>query len=397
MRPKGLVPRIGVAVAALLLAACGPAAPAPQSQAPAQPATAAKPAAPAQQAPAAQPTTPAASAAQPAAKPAAPAEAKPAQPAAAKPPTGEARYLMGSTNATSSVYAFWVTLGKVINSNVPGVNVTVVETGATVDNIRRMGRGELQMGLITEDIAYQARNGIGTWKDNPVKELRNAFLYHNQPCPIIVREDSGVKKLEDLSGKDFNAGMRGSAAEANTKAMLEVLGIKPRYYTGSLDDALAATKDKRIVGFSKCFASSKVPDVSAMDLQTVTPIRVLGLTAEQEKLVKEKIPYMPFTSVEPGVYKADWNKEPIRAWAAVVGLGVVEKVPAEHVYAITKAAVEDNKPGGEGLLGKALAGVKDNDFVKLTMELGITPLHPGAIRYYQEIGQKIPEHLLKAQ
>jgi aspartyl-tRNA(Asn)/glutamyl-tRNA(Gln) amidotransferase subunit C len=58
-----------------------------------------------------------------------------------------------------------VAMAEVINKEVPSVSITVVETGATNDNFRRMERDELSFGQAGGTDVYMANNGIGVWKD----------------------------------------------------------------------------------------------------------------------------------------------------------------------------------------------------------------------------------------
>ncbi|MBI4505322.1 MAG: TAXI family TRAP transporter solute-binding subunit, partial [Chloroflexi bacterium] len=316
----------------------------------------------------------------------------------AKPAAQPRKILIGSTNTASSHYAYFVSIGKVVNAKVPTVNATVVETGAAVENTNRMGKGELDVGLVTGDVLVRATQGVGPWKDKPIQGLRWLWLYNLNQHAFIVREDSGVKKLEDLTGKDFNPCMRGGACEQMTKDAFDALGIKPKWYVGSTDDAVQAIKDRRIVGYGKPMAGKDVPDASHLDLMTATKVRVLGFTEEQAKKVVEAHPYHAFTMIAPNVFKdQEWNKEPIRTMAISVGTGTTTRLPDDVAYAIVKAIVEDNAPGGGGVQAAAFPGVKGWDFAKLTTEDGLLkspPLHAGAYKYYKEIGKKVPDALV---
>ncbi|MBI2321679.1 MAG: TAXI family TRAP transporter solute-binding subunit [Chloroflexi bacterium] len=397
-----------LAVAALMastvsLAACGPPA---QPAAPAKPAEPAKPAAaPAPVAAPAQPAAPAkpveqakpAQPAKPAAQPPKP-EAKPAQPA--KPAaSGEPRKLLaGATSATSSHYAYYAAMAKVINSKVPSVNVTVVETGGGAENTNRMGKGELDFGIATSDFVSFAYQGLGPFKDKPIKEMRWLWFYNPNQHVLIVREDSGVKKLEDLTGKEFNPCARGAPCEQMSKSALEALDIKPKWYTAGLADAVQAIKDRRIVGYGKPMAGKDVADATMLDLMTTAKIRVLPFTEAQAKKVQDAHPYYSFTLVAPNVFKdQEWNKEPIRTMAIVVGTATTTRLPADIAYGIVKAVVEDNGAGGGGVQAGAFPGVKGIDFAKLTVEedlLSAPPVHAGAYKYYKEIGKKVPDKLV---
>ena len=65
------------------------------------------------------------------------------------------RLLLGSTATTSSHYVYTVSAGKAINS-VSGdkIDVTVVATGGAVDNLERIRRKQIHMGIGTWDTFY---------------------------------------------------------------------------------------------------------------------------------------------------------------------------------------------------------------------------------------------------
>ena len=67
--------------------------------------------------------------------------------------------LFGSTSASSSHYGYIVAVGKLINDSDSGLSVTVVETGAAMDNIRRMERGQIDLGIITTNVVQHAVAG----------------------------------------------------------------------------------------------------------------------------------------------------------------------------------------------------------------------------------------------
>ena len=79
----------------------------------------------------------------------------------ALPAQAETRLAFGATNSQSAHYAYFASLAKIINSAYPDAyQASVVETGATVDNLKRMARDQLDIGLITTSTLYHAYNGI---------------------------------------------------------------------------------------------------------------------------------------------------------------------------------------------------------------------------------------------
>jgi uncharacterized protein len=68
--------------------------------------------------------------------------------------------VIGATSSASSVFVYFVSLAKAINQYEPTLNATVVETGATVDNLRRMERGQIDVGLATGETTGMKYEGV---------------------------------------------------------------------------------------------------------------------------------------------------------------------------------------------------------------------------------------------
>lgn len=353
------------ALVALVSGGCAPAtpaaAPAPQSAAPAHPAT-----------------TPAQKAAAPAKPAAAPGEMK--------------RLILGSSSPTSSYYAFTVGFAKLVNDKIPNVQVTVSEGGGVALNARRLQQEQSDLSLAGfAGVAVVYRGLDPEWEKEPLKDARTLFIMDPGLQVYFVREDSGVKRPEDLTGKDFNPGGKGTATEFLARMVFSALDIKPRLYSGGMADAQAAMKDRRIVGMGKA-TNAKSPDALIQDIMASAPIRVLDWQPEHLKKAQEKYPFLKFGEIPAGVYKGAWNEKPVRSWLDGNGLYTMARLPEELAYGFTKAAVEDSK-AADSVQVAAFPGMKGQDLAQLTMDLSPIPLHAGAYRYFKEIGAKIPDWL----
>jgi len=293
---------------------------------------------------------------------------------------------MGSTQSSSSHYAYFVALAKIINEKVPEVNVNVVETGASVDNIKRIAKGQLDLGMTTIHLQYQANHGMGPWQDAPVKGQYVLWVYQAAPQNFVVREDSGVKTVYDLQGKQFNPGMRGSASEKTAEAILDALGVVPNFYRGGTSDTVASIKDNRIVGYVKSGAGVKALDASTQDIATFTPIRLIGFTDQDIAKVQAKYPYLSPVGIPKGIHK---DSPAYKTFAMFIAVVASDKLSEELIYKITKACNE-NFADQEA----AYPSIKGDNLPKLTLETCTVPLHPGAIKYYKEIGLKVPDNLI---
>ena len=167
------------------------------------------------------------------------------------------RLSIGTTGASSPFYGYYVAVAQLINDKIDDTIANVVETGATVDNLKRMKRGQIDFGLITTNTLNHAYYGKGKFEGKSIKS-KLLWVYFMCPQSTFVRVDSGVNNWEDLNDKPFNPGIRGSATEVTTEAVFNTLGIHPKYFRGSGPDYVAATKDNRIVGFTSSSMGNKL-------------------------------------------------------------------------------------------------------------------------------------------
>lgn len=291
--------------------------------------------------------------------------------------------LIGSTSTSSSQYGYFVAISQIINQQIPELRSSVVETGATVDNLRRILREQIDLGLVTTNVGYHAYAGEGDFAERKV-DNRLLWVYSLAPQNVIVREDAEVDSLSDLDGERFNPGITGSATEATTTAVFETLGIEPDYARGSTTDVVAAVKDNRMIGYVKSGVGNKL-DGSSMDIATFTPIDVLSLTEEQANTLREEMPDISVVEVPEG---AGDGIPAYQTWSFGLAVHARPGLDEETAYQIVKAAMENPEPQIN-----ALSNLKNVDMAELTMQAGTVPLHPGAARYFEEQGVEIPEKL----
>ncbi len=304
-------------------------------------------------------------------------------------PTPEVfRALVGTTGSTSSWYVYWVAAADTINKNAPGVELTLAVTGGSVENLERLAAGDFQVILNSDAAYYPAYHGLGRWEGKPVTNVRQLWYYFTTPLTMVVSEESGITSIYELSGKKFTPGAKGSASETVIDNAFEVLGIEVDAYRGSISDHMAAFKDRVIVGYQKPAVSPSIPDATTVEAMAFMDIRVLGFSQEDIDKIKEAYPHYAVVPVAAGTYDFEWNREPILSLGLVGAAACDVDVPEEVAYNMVKAIWENR-----GTTDVASPASKDA-MPELVPGMIATPLHPGAIRYYREIGVEIPEHLI---
>jgi uncharacterized protein len=292
---------------------------------------------------------------------------------------------LGACNSSSSWYGYLVSVAKTINELVPTVSVNVVETGATFDNIARLSKNQVDLGWASFSDTWTAIEGRGKFQGKAIPELRGLFVSTLMPVYYVVREDSGVKTFNDLDGKKFNAGMRGSSTEKLCMDFMEVLGVKPVYYKGSSEDATEAIKDGHIVGYAKTGAGMAL-DATTKDIQTFHKIRVLSFTPDQINKLKEKFPSESFMTIPSGTNP---GFPAIETNSLTIGVITTKNLSDDLAYQMVKAVSEKTI-----YQITTIPSLKGLNIPEQTIHYATIPLHPGAIRYYKEKGMKIPENLL---
>lgn len=295
--------------------------------------------------------------------------------------------LIGSTSASSSHYGYFVAVGQIVNEQVEGISAAVVETGATMDNIRRMSRGQMDMGLVTTNVAQHAVAGTNDFDGN-AQDLSLLWVYTGAPQNVIVRRDAGLDSLEALAGARINPGIRGSATESTTEAVFETLGLEADWLRGSTTDIVDGIKDNRVAGYVKSGSGVRL-DASTMDVATFTPIDVLGLTPVQADQLRAEMPDISVVDIPEGA--AD-GIPAYATWSFGVGVGATSDLSEEDAYKIVSAVMAD-----ETVQVNALAELRDASLADLTVQYGTVPLHPGAARWFEENGYDLPESLRPAE
>ncbi|NDW31271.1 TAXI family TRAP transporter solute-binding subunit [Salipiger sp. PrR007] len=300
------------------------------------------------------------------------------------PAWAETRLAFGATNSQSAHYAYFASLSQIVNASFPDTyQASVVETGATVDNLKRMARSQLDIGLITTSTLYQAYNGVKSFEGRPV-ESKLLWAYSLAPQNVVVRRDFGITELAGLDGQKFGPGMRGSSTEATSQEVFDLLGITPDWVRGTNGEQANAIKDDRSEGFVKSAVGTSF-DALTTDIAAFTPLQVLGIDDAQEAQIRESLPELSIVEMPGGKME---NSGPYTAWGFMIGVSARPDMDEQTAYDITKAVMENMDEQAA-----AFPAVKGLNLPELTLQYATSPLHPGAIRYYEEIGLTVPERL----
>ena len=299
---------------------------------------------------------------------------------------------MGSTSSTSGVYAWCVAAANVVNKADNGIQVTVVESGAGMDNLRKVSAGVFDYAMAIDlPGTLQLYKGIEAFEGKAFKDIRWLFLRNIFADRLYVRKDSGVTTFGDLKGKKFCPGIPGSASAAYIVEYEKILNHGIQLVPSALGDAIAALKENRIVGMQKSSGMNNI-DASLIEVDLTTPLTVVGYSEEDVKKIQEKIPYMTFLKREKGAIKEFPDVGPIWEECPIAGAVATAAMPEEVGYQIVKAYAENFDE-----IIAAYGPVKGFDPVAdyfTNAGDDVVPAHAGLIRYAKEKGIEVPERFI---
>jgi len=290
---------------------------------------------------------------------------------------GELKYILATGGTAGTYYPFGGAMAKIWNSKIPGMNVTAQATGASVENIRLMGKDEVELALVQSDNIDFAFKATGPFKEKITSMGAVAVLYP-EIVHIIVRADSKAKTFKDLKGLKVSVGAPGSGTEANFRQLMEVYNLKKedvvaRYlsYAESADQF----KDNHIDSF---FMTTGVPNSALMDVSTSRPIKLLAIEDGMIKAVTQKYPFLAPAVIPANSYKG--QTETVKTIAVMAVLVAHSKLSEDTVYKITRSLFDN-----QAELAMTHAKGKELQLKSATVGVSI-PFHPGAAKFYREKG-----------
>jgi uncharacterized protein len=291
-----------------------------------------------------------------------------------------------ATGGTGGVYyPIGGGLAEIINRHVDGYSATAEVTGASVENMGLIAAGEADFALVLADTALQAFTGTGRFEGQGMPETRAVGSVYANMVQIVAMADSGITSIADLRGKRVSVGAPGSGTEVNTATLLAANGITFDDFNAQRLNFNETADALRNGDIDAGFWSVGAPTSSILNLATTSGITMVPLSEAEIAAAIAADPTFAPLPLPAGMYTGVDTETPTVGVPNV--LVVSAETPDDLVYEVTKAMFENI----EEL--RAVHPAANETTVEFTMGATPVPLHPGAIRYYEEIGATIPDAL----
>ena len=290
----------------------------------------------------------------------------------------ELTFTTGGTSGT--YYAFGNVLAQYITNN-SDVAVTAIAGNGSAANIDLLDIGDAQLGLVQNDVAAYAYNGIRfeQYEGKPITSFTALCALYTETVQLVTCNPD-IKSVADLKGKNVSIGSQGSGVYFNAMDFLAAYDmteedIRPQYL--SFGDSAEALKDGKI---DAAFVVAGAPTPAVIDLATSKGMYLIPLDDEHVAKLQEISPVYAKSVIPAGTYAG--QEEDIVTVGVKATIIAGEDVTEEQAYTIVKTIFE-----GRDAITEAHAKGADLDLAYAS-ECGL-PYHPGAAKYFAEQGIEV--------
>ena len=292
---------------------------------------------------------------------------------------GQDKYIsIGSCPVGCTAYTWSAGLADVINRNVKGVKATAEETKGYVDNVKLLQKAELEAGFANSLSSYEAYTASGPFAGSQKGKVLSWMAIAPMAVHVIALKDGPVKTLADLKGKRVGMGQPGGTSLFDAEHLVDGLGLVPdkdfkafRIRLGNMMDGLSDGN------LDAAIWNGSFPLPPVIKLTATREVAVLPIPDDVFNKVQAKYPPYFRLAIPAKTYK---GVDATSTYGLANALVISKDVPEDLVYRMTKAIFENLTAlkNVHPAFGRVSKDTVLNGFA--------APLHPGALKYFREIG-----------
>jgi uncharacterized protein len=296
--------------------------------------------------------------------------------------SAETRVTYKSAKSTSSYYQMAVQIAEAMKKGSNGeIILTVEESQGSVQNVKEVaGRTGNYVFTTPPALVRLAQTGKAMFegKTNPKYDnIRALFPIPSLTMHFVMREDANVKTFKDLAGKTILIG-KGSFGAREGAKYIKLFGMEGKVNIANVElgSSVAALKNKQIDGF---VTAGSYPAPNVIEAAATTPITLISLTDEQVKQTKRTKLMIPADTYQGVATATETTSLPVVAYTTT-DMDDATAYELTKTYWTQKAEMGASNPWWNAVSDEMLVNIYGK-------------LHPGALKYYEEAGVKVPDSL----
>jgi TRAP transporter TAXI family solute receptor len=312
-------------------------------------------------------------------------------------PAEDRNYLLATATTGGTYYPVGVALATVTKVKLQPqshIGISAINSAGSGENVRLLQQNEVQFAILQGLFGYYAWNGEGPVQSmGPQRELRAVTMLWQNVEHFLVKQDyasSGtISDMLGLKGKKVSMGRKNSGTLGSNRLLMQNLGLDIERDFDLVYLGYGPSADALQNGQIEAMSTPAGPPVSAVTRVMAAMGQeavVLDFTDEQLKKADGGLGLWVRHVIPEGTYPGQTKQ--IQTIAQANFLAVRADVDEEAVYLITKTIYE-NLPFLHNIHRATTAMSLESALGGLPM-----PLHPGALRYFQEQSLEVPENLI---
>jgi TRAP transporter TAXI family solute receptor len=289
-----------------------------------------------------------------------------------------------ATGGTAGVYfPLGAALAEIWSSRVAGIQATAQATAASVANLSLLARGDVQVALVQNDIAFYAAEGIEMFGDptnrgRPLANVRGVAMLYPETVQIVTLRGKGISSVADLQDKRVAVGPAGSGTEVNARQVLRMYDLDYANIREELLNFAEAADQLKDGVIDAAFITAGVPTAAVEEIASAQSLMLVPIPPDVVDRLRERWPYYTPVTIPAGAYRG--QEGPVDTAAVMAMLVVRAELSEDLVYNLTKKMWENIK-----ILQAAHPRGKDIAITTARRGMPIG-MHVGALRYYRERG-----------
>jgi hypothetical protein len=284
--------------------------------------------------------------------------------------------ILGTATPGGGFPVYGRAFAEAIHAVDPTLEIQQRNTKGSADNVPMLERGELDLGLVQGEAAYEALTGVG----RPPANLRLLTAMYSSPGMFVVRGDAPYRAIADLTGQPVAFGARGSGLVILARYVLDGIGLDQQkdFQAIFLD---AAGDGPKMVMDGRA-AALWGGGIGWPGFTTVAQAggRFIAPTAAEIERIRAKHAFLkPLTIPASSYPNQDAPIDSVGSWSFVM---VRPTLSDDVAYRLARAL-----HGGEAEIARRLPAARETTAANTVAAAPRADLiHPGAARYLKEIG-----------
>ncbi|TRD20665.1 TAXI family TRAP transporter solute-binding subunit [Palleronia caenipelagi] len=296
---------------------------------------------------------------------------------------GSTSILIGTGGVAGIYFPAGGAICQLVNMDRPRhrTRCSVTSTTGSVTNLQDLDRGDLDFAVVQADWQAHAYNGTSIFEaPGPMTDLRAVFSLHPEFYTVVVRENTPYESFDDLKYLRLNAGARGSGQRATTEILLDAMGwgaddfaAMPGIQAADQPAALCAGEIDAMVYMVGH------PSAAIVDATSDCASRIVRVDNDGVRKLVDRNPLYNLVTIPGGVYRG--NDDDQTTFGIDATLVTRADVPEKVVYDLVKSVFTRLDT-----MQRMHTAFIDLDPQQMATASLTAPLHPGAERYFREVG-----------